>query len=304
MKKYLIYAPPYDELSGGAVCLHYLCHLLNENGFEASLVPFFSKSNVEPASAFEKIGAWIKERRRLNKSFLTYPQLNTPIIKNYETLAKSDDYCTVYPEVINGNPLGSRNIVRWLLHNPGFHTGNFNYGTGEIYFKFNNSLKDFNHKGSKLARQELKIIRYPLEHYNMEDVSQDRAGVAYCARKGASKVIADDVKGWTLIDNLSHAEVARILKRSKTFVSYDTLTAYSIFAVLCGCDSIVIPDQGLSEENWYPNYEDRYGIAYGTENLEKSRETQNLVLPRILNEHARNIENIFKFTQEVDQFFS
>jgi hypothetical protein len=34
----------------------------------------------------------------------------------------------------------------------------------------------------------------------------------------------------------------------ETFISYDTYTAYSLFAVLCECESVVIPDEGVSEE--------------------------------------------------------
>ena len=89
----------------------------------------------------------------------------------------------------------------------------------------------------------------------------------------------------------------------KTFISYDTLTAYSIFAVLCGCESIVIPDEGVSIDDWYPDYEDRYGISYGFSNLEEAAATKHLVEPRVIKEHERSIENARKAFNEADSYF-
>src|SRR5690606_7573161 len=132
----------------------------------------------------------------------------------------------------------------------------------------------------------LKVIHYPLEHYHTTNVSGTRRGTAVCIRKGKGKTFQHDERDAIVIDGKSHEEVAQILNKVSVFVSYDTYTAYSLFAVLCGCDSVVIPDPGVDEASWYPNPTDRDGIAYGFENIEAARASAPRVLPRILAEHA------------------
>ena len=39
MKKFIIFAPSYSENVGGIICLHKLCSLLNQSGYEAYLHP-------------------------------------------------------------------------------------------------------------------------------------------------------------------------------------------------------------------------------------------------------------------------
>jgi hypothetical protein len=34
-----------------------------------------------------------------------------------------------FKEQVFGNPLNAKNIVRWMLHTPGFHTGKKYYGS-------------------------------------------------------------------------------------------------------------------------------------------------------------------------------
>jgi hypothetical protein len=304
MSKFLIYSEKYNPTSGGAICLHYLCHILNDLGHEAYLVPDtfsfeFSMYNIR--AGLRNIARGLG---RIFKKYKTNPSFNTPVIKNIGKL-NLEEFITIYPETTFGNPISAKNVVRWLLHNPGFHTGKINYGKNELYFKFNQAISDFHHPGSTLSSVELKIIRYPLEHYNMENSTPEnlRKGTAYCMRKGQHKIIQHDLNNSTLVDDLSHEEISKIFKSVKTFISYDSLTAYSIFAVLCGCDSIVIPDNGVSESNWYPNPVDRYGIAYGFENLEKSRSTRHLVKNRIDEEHNKNYINAAKFVEQSEKFF-
>jgi len=312
-KKYIVVAPSYNENNGGAVVQHKLCSILNELGYECHLHPFqtrfyeIEKSNfkITVRSLFgfaRRILIGLYKERDAYKNFKTNPAFNTPIIKNREVIF-DNDWVVIYPEITFGNPLKAKNVVRWLLHNPGFHTGNIFYNRGDILVKFNSAISDFRCTGISILRNELKVIHYPLEHYNLNNLPKVREGTAYCLRKGHDKNIVHDLSDSILIDGMSHAEIAAIFKRVKTFISYDTYTAYSFFAVLCGCDSIVVPDDGVSKEEWYPNPRDRYGLSYGLDDLDEARRTKHLVKEYVSKEEGKSMDRVRDFILESDAFW-
>ena len=182
------------------------------------------------------------------------------------------------------------NVARWFLHHPGYHTGKVGVETGEIYYRYTESMNGLKIHGSRLSENILRIAHYPLDIYNEKSAPKERHGTAYCLRKGSGKTIIHDLNNSVLIDGKSHKEIAEIFKRSKQFISYDTQTAYSRFAYLCGCESIVIPDEGVSIDEWHPNEADRFGIAYGLDDLDRANSTR-----------TKAIENTHKFLLKSDQ---
>ncbi len=304
-RRYIIFAPSYSEISGGSIVLHKLCALLNDLGYESYLYPLFNTFELNNVNSIYTCFRYIKSKLLFSlKKYEINMNFNTPIFKGGMSFITDDDI-VIYPEITFGNPLQAKNVVRWLLHQPGFHTGNIYYGKGELYFKFNSAIDDFNYPNSITSEINLKIIHYPLEHYNMENTSFLREGTAYCLRKGKHKKNQHDLEDSILIDDKSHKEVSKIFKKIDTFISYDTYTAYSIFAVLCGCKSIVVPDDNITKEEWYPNDNDRNGIAYGFNNkeIEHATNTAKLVQSHIIEEEKKNINNIENFIIEVEQYF-
>lgn len=302
LTKYLIFAPPFDENVGGVVCLHKLCHTINDAGGEAYLAPYFDNCEISRRDFFAPLIKLLRHERGRLRGFALNPAFRTPIYRGNEHEKHPEQWVVVYPEIVFGNPLKAKNVVRWLLHNPGYHTGKIYYGQHELHVKFNDGIKPFAYPDCTVASNNLKIIHYPLEHYNLAGASTERTGAAYCVRKGKGKAFVHEA-GAILIDGKSHREIADIFKKVQTFVSYDTYTAYSFFAVLCGCDSIVIPDAGVDEASWYPQSSDRDGIAYGLESIDKARATAHKVLPRILAEHEASNANATKFMNEAEKFF-
>jgi hypothetical protein len=132
-----------------------------------------------------------------------------------------------------------------------------------------------------------------------------RKGTAYCLRKGKDKELVHDLMDSVLIDGKSHAEIAKIFKSVDRFISYDTLTAYSRFAALCGCTSIVVPDSGVSIDDWYPNDKDRCGISYGFnhESILEANATRHLVSSQIQDEELQCSNDITRFLKNVDNHF-
>ncbi|MEX9871333.1 WavQ [Providencia huaxiensis] len=305
--KYYIYAPSYNENSGGCVVLHRLCHIINSiEDCEAFLVP-----RVPEKLCITNIKTFISDIRSISKygllkifrkKFLTNKNWNTPVIQKRK-IKDINDSIIVYPEITYGNPLNGKNVVRWFLHQPGYFTKEINFGINELHYKFNSAIKNFEHCLSKQSALELKVIYYPLEYYNLENITE-RSGCCHAIRKGKHKKKCHPNDS-ILIDNLSHKQVSEIFKKSKRFISYDDYTAYSLFAALCGCESIVVPDDNVTKEQWYPLESDRYGIAYGFEEneIETANNTREKVLEHVLNEHNRTNNNVIKFIEETKEYF-
>src|SRR5206468_9783222 len=96
----------YTHRSGGIRALHRLCHLLNEAGYSARLLP-----------------------NRLDLPFATNPAWNTPLHSG-----SIGDGIVIYPEVVSGNPLLARRVVRWALNFPGKLGGDASYAESEMVF--------------------------------------------------------------------------------------------------------------------------------------------------------------------------
>ena len=304
-KKFLILAPSFRPDNGGGIVLHRLCALLNELGYEAYITRFF---NGSPVYSNDFVAPLFEIVARSLWNFITPFKLHagwrTPIIKNPK-LPLGSEWIVIYPELVFGNPLKAQCVVRWWLHQPGFHTGRVFYGSGEYHVDFNSFGQDFCYPGSKKASMPLNVLAFPFEYYNLQNalpVAQ-RTGTAYCLRKGKGKALVHDLSDSVLIDGKSHAKVAAILKRVKTFISYDAYTAYSSFAVLCGAASVVIPDTGIDKHAWYPDPADRYGVAYGFEDMEWASETAPRVFDRMMQKESDSLKSVSFFAEDVLQYF-
>lgn len=304
MRKFIIFSPPYDENIGGVICLHKLVHLINESGNIAYLYPSFENLEISKKNFLIPVLKFGREiYRSFRRPFKVNKNFNTPIYTGSINDLKTDQWIVIYYEQVFGNPLNARNVVRWLLHQPGFHTGAVYYGFNELHVRFNEAILPFHYPNSQLADFLLPIIHYPLEFYNSKNASTDRHGTAYCLRKGKGKLIQHELQESILIDDLAHEEIAKLFKKVKTFITYDSYTAYSRFASMCGCDSVVIPDSGVTEEQWYPNPLDRFGVAYGFDNIEKARTTRDLLCQKIDSEHNQTASLVVNFVKESQVFF-
>lgn len=298
MNTFLIYAPTYDDNKGGSLVLHRLCHLINElTQHSAYIVPF----RYPIKQTHRRIRKFFTNTLFKPTGYKTNVYWNTPIWSKFSFPRNA---IAIYPEITEGNPLEVKNIVRWLLHQPGFHTGNILYGSNELHFKFNSAIKDFYWEGCTLSRNELKVIYYPIDtYYENKEISKTIES-CYMVRKGKEKPFIHPNNS-VCLDGKSHQEISDIFQKSKRFYCYDDYTAYSIFAILSGCQSIVVPDDNTSLTQWYPNETDRYGIAYGLseEQLLWAEQTKHKVLEHILREHKKSDEQVIVCVNEMCDFF-
>ena len=320
MKNFIVFAPDYIDSNGGTIALHKLCDMLNRAGYQAFIYPDYESYELHSYNFGEvdlmknkidrifgltetvAIGTPIGLERSksvfwVNKDFITPVYIPDP------QASFGEEWVVIYPEITFGNPLRAKNVVRWLLHNPGFLTGKIYYGKGELYFRYSDIFDPFQFPGSKTSDLILYVLDLPLDLFYEPSHSLKRTGTAYCLRKGQGRKIEHDLENSILIDGKNNQEIADIFRSVETFISYDTNTFYSSLAVLCGCNSVVIPLDGVSEDEWRPNKETRNGVAYGIENLEEAKATAVLARDALLEKERNSQECVQKFIDEVNQYF-
>lgn len=296
--KFIIFSPGYDDHSGGIVVLHQLCNRLNNLGYQALLWPLF-KPIFDTQRPFKSLYLFFRYfRKTLKYGYAINSKLNTPIA-TYEDLMGS---IVVYPEIVVGNPLNAERVVRWLLHKPGFNNGGkIAFGGNDLFFYYDKAFDDsrFNHNPENL----LHIISQRKDIYNVTN-NEKREGTSYLLRKGNKRRIVHDITHSILIDGMSHEETAKIFNQTEFCISYDTYTMYAVYAIMCGCIPIIIPEEGISKEEWQPIEENRYGMAYGFDDIEWAIETRPLLLERLEKQERESNESVKRFVEKSKVFFA
>lgn len=297
---FIIYTSGFDENSGGSIALHRLCDALNQLGRRARIWPSQRPVQPLPKTWKDRVPFYRRKPRSWEfPRFQTLARLDTPVA----TAVDLDDAIVIYPEVIDGNPLQARRVVRWLLHRPGFHTGHHEFGPDDLFFFFQAAFNDpvLNPHTDRLL--QTFFVRDDIYRPPAPEDEDRRTGTCYILRKGKDRALVHDAKGSILIDGLSHAAAADVFRRTRTCISYDLYTMYSMYAAMCGCDSIVVPDPAVDLNAWYPTEEERYGMAYGWSELGWSRATRPLLLPRLKRLEEQSNETVRQFIQTCDRHF-
>lgn len=277
--------------------MHKLCSILNELGHSASIWhnhrPHYSE--VLSINGFKKSVRYILNAGFYKKSDISPYHLNIAKISDIKNAV------VVYPEITDGNPLDAQRVVRWLLNKPGAINGKVNFGDKELIFYFSEHFDD-PHLTSNQSHQ-LHVLDIQKHIYQKNNYGE-RSGMCYLIRKGAGRILNQHEEGSVKIDGLSHREIAAIFNRTKYFVSYDLYTGYSRYAAMCGCIPVVIPDSKISKEKWRPEIENRYGIAYGWNDLDWAISTRDDLLNYLEGAEQRSRESVSGFVNVCSSYFN
>lgn len=304
--KFVIMSPPYDEQNGGSIVLHKLCDLISRAGHEASIFPLFQNGEINPLDWPGSIQSCIVERLGLENTFGNRETFR--LCERYQTklfdadvyqIPKDDDFVVVYPEIVFGNPLGAKNVARWILHNPGFHTGKVYYTIGEVQFAFNDLFKPLAVPYMEVAPFHLSIFDIPwgLYHDDGSNSSRERRGTAYLVKKGHGRAAVHDLENSVCIDGLGHEEVAAIFKSVEMFISYDQASFYSHLAALAGCASVIVPDTASSTRPGDAAAYGRNGIAYGFEDIQRAIDTVPQMIVELQEQERESVRSVDRFLQ-------
>lgn len=266
MKNFIIYTYPFNINIGGVKVLHKLCDLLNKVGQKAYLYP-------------------VKYPAQIENIFILNTEYNTPIITQ-EIKNNLDDCIVIYPEIIKGNPLNAKNVVRWILNNPSAYENT--YGKNDIIFYYSKLFY------SNLLKNEENILTILEYHTNIfKNYNLERNLTCYLIRKAKNPkfIHPKDSIEITWDDCGDLKKLVNIFNKSKYLYSYDDCTFTIIQAAMCGCIPIILPDV-YNKKFWMDNSIEiaKLGVAYGNDEneIEYAKKTQPLLLEKI-----KELENDF-----------
>lgn len=277
--------------------LHQLCDRLNRLGYSACLWPIF-KPVFDWNSPVKSLSLSFRYLRKTFKyGYGLNPKLLTPMIED----TNLDDTIVIYPEIIVGNPLKAQRVVRWLLHKPGYNNGGkIDFGQKDLFFFYEKAFDDprFNPFPDNL----LHIVSQRKDTYHLTN-TQKRKGSCYLLRKGNKRPLVHDTSGSILVDHLSHEEMAKVFNQCEICVIYDTYTMFSVYAAMCGCIPVIIPEEGVSIDEWQPVEENRYGMAYGFDGIEYAKQTRDLLLAKLERQEEESNASVHRFVQKCQEYW-
>ncbi len=267
---FVIYAPgDYTPNGGGCVALHKLCHNISSCGEQCYIMT--SKKNPD------YLGIQINEKEAIE-------------------LCTTTDAIAIYPEVTIGNPFRSHKVMRWILYHVRDH-GEFGvYAASDLIYMYAPffKLRFYQEVHGELRANELNLDIFYNKHL-------ERKGSCYLIKKGNNKeqihpadsIMLDDYPQKGGNEYLSH-----IFNTTEIFYSYDTATFLSVFASLCGCLSVVMPEVDGEPEVWHNGFPYfKHGIAYGYEDIPYALLTRHLLKDELLKIEAETIEQTKAFIQ-------
>lgn len=279
----IIAAPSYNPSIGGSIVLHKLCHILNNLGYNSSLTTTM------------KLNGQVE-------FFALNPEYNTKIANEINI----NNDIIIYPEIQPGNPYGCKNVVRYILNK--FHLPQFDNSVATwhdkdfwLYFHelFYDGLREPNY---------LHIIDSGIDKFvNLGMERKYESCHTYRKRSheknSLNKIHPEDS---ILIEyNTPYSELVLWFNQCKRFYSYDTETYLSVLALLCGCESIIVPYPGLTKEDIVtkqPSF--KYGIAYGIEDLHHGIMTSQLLVKHLQTLEDEQITNVMEKFNKIIKYFN
>jgi hypothetical protein len=248
---FIVWAPPYTHRSSGIRALYRLCHHLNVGGYSAAM----HGVGITPDN-------WL-----------------TPFYNG-----KIDKSIVIYPEIVSGNPLKAKKVVRWVLNDPGLLGGDSFYNPDEIVFVYDAQKLSI---ASIAANQDLgpeRVLWIGLidPNYIYEDKDIKKTMITTFKNKGLKlsrryplpeNLIAEPIENITPdLSSLGH-----VLRKTKTLYSYDHYSNILREAFISGCEVKVIGEDGEWHDpklckcklniNWDPNLIKNYAKLFHERNF-------------------------------------
>lgn len=284
-------------IHGGTIVLSTLCKCLQERGINARVfyVHKFPSEDTNICKYWYEWFVYFIKYRIL--SLIYYLFRKTSIVNNSHFIAfnyipvkglkeqflpffSRNNTIVVYPEIVYGNFLRAKNVVRWLLYHYNWANDMNAYSNDDLFIcyrdVFNNKL--LNPKGYKV-----NIAYFDSDLYRQYNFGK-REGKCYIIRKGYSRTDLPEVFDGPIIDNLKESEIVDVFNKHKYCYCYDMQTFYASIAAVCGCIPILVPEPGKTKEDYRSEDEiDSPGVAWGDtpEEIEHALNTRQILLKRL-----------------------
>lgn len=310
--KYVIVSP--NTNFGGTVVLHALYKYLSDLGENVKIYYINNFQYTYKSKIKLFIYLFLFTIKDISRNMIT-KFLNLSINKNKNNISiksrrkyfplVSKNTIVIYPEICFGNFLHSKKVVRWLLyHNKIYKQENgktVGYDDGDLFFCYRDIFNDpkLNPGGRKLTISYFDLDTYKRTNYGK------REGKCYIVRKGAGRKDLPKEFDGPVIDNVSEKEKVEYFNKCEYCISYDTQTAYSKIAALCGCISIVMPEKGKTREDYRKTTDIDYGEAFGfdADEIKYAKETAPELFEYYKNLNHKGIYEVEKFIDECESYF-
>jgi Tfp pilus assembly protein PilF len=213
---YYILSPGFTQKSAGPRVLHYLCHTLNELGYEA----------------------YMAASGRTNPRLRT-PLLTQEILDQHQSTGRVP--IAVYPEVVPGNPLQQAVVARWLLNKAGHLRKHKDFTPNELIFYWDQWVLSGEENAERLFFPSVDQGIFNDNHA----VPENRVGFCFYAHKylmfGGTLPEYIAQNGVNLCQEISRSagEIADILRASQVLYCYEP-SAIIAEARACGCPVILV----------------------------------------------------------------
>lgn len=204
-REYIIWTPPYCG-SAGVRALHKLAVTLRDHG--------------------QRVGLWSWGKRQPG---FDYVECVTPEMRENDIV--------VYPEVVTGNPLRIRNVVRWVLYFPGKNGGETQYHPSEKIFTW---LRCY-------YPNVPRLLPDILDRRLFFDAGLPRTQDCVFVHKNGKWRDAPELEGLTEITMQwpqRREELARLLQTTGTLWSFDAHSFILDEAYACGAQIKILTQDG------------------------------------------------------------
>ncbi len=214
--KFLIVAPAYTSKSAGIVVMHQLCHDLNALGYPTAIV----LSDV-------------KDVTYSNNPTYFGPSLDYYALNGEAELQKFiHEGVVIYPEIVKGNPLSAKKVVRYILNTEGFVAQNqMHESPDDFILSYSPVYRKYPHAFlTKIPYNPLFNAENTLPtHERTLDVTYVGKGDTY----GACFTVPNSLE-ITRIYPKAKQELALVLRNTRYFFTWDYRSAVITEAILCG----------------------------------------------------------------------
>ena len=313
--RFIVVSP--RQRSGGSIVLHKLCKYLEKQGHEARVFLICRGCFTNKILC----GSWLlwviyntlnflayqicRFTRKLNKNnrglFEKFFYEPVKGVKYWYGMKAPADVVVIYPEIIYGNPLHGKKIVRWLLYYNRFSENDEAFQEKDLFFCYREIFND--------PQLNPEVRKLGLGHFDFSTYAQtnfcDRNGCCYILRKGKKRSDLPQKLNGPVIDNFSEADKVKILNQCKYCYLYDTQTFYAVIAAVCGAIPIIVPEPGKSRKDYLGNDDTSYGVAYGDsdEEIDYAIKTRDLCIQGLKDVESWGEQQVNDFVSVCKEYF-
>ena len=230
MLKFIVVAPPYQIRSGGVMVLHELCDALNKNGFPCGIL-FLHNGNASEQN-FQFATSNSEELHMPNGERIDLSNQN----EIQEILSSG---AVIYPDLITGNPLGARNVIRYILNfNENKFPGDYILSYSKVYSEYSQYTL-------------FKSFKNPaFNEINAKPWYERTLNLTYLG-KGPSFIDCKLIKDTILLERdwpRDKNQLALLLKQCKFMFTWDCVTATMQDAMMCGVIPVMLHDKQIPRD--------------------------------------------------------